>query len=355
MKNLKHAVPALLSVMLIPASAQSLAQAATIDDCQAIQDRLARYACYDSWDAASGTVRQSLPRASSTPRQQDQEEDETSLFGRVFDRDSDEQPAQEPQVATGGSAESADSFGRPQSDARVVEGDQGSELIDNIAALEQLGPSLWLVTLEGGQQWRQMISKRYNLQVGEEIRIYSTRWGSSYRLSSPRVGGYIQVKRVDSNDSTPVAVSSPAPTPRQEPQEPVQQREQEEERSLLGRLFDRDADEAEVEESAPIAVESAEAPEASVEGFGRPASNARVVEGADGNSELVDTIAALEQRGPSLWLITLEGGQQWRQMISKRYLLNVGDEIRIYPTRWGSSYRLSAPRVGGYIQVERVD
>ena len=42
-------------------------------------------------------------------------------------------------------------------------------------------------------------------------------------------------------------------------------------------------------------------------------------------------------------------------MISKRYPLEVGDEVRIYSTRWGSSFRLSAERVGSYIQVERVD
>ncbi|MDY6984686.1 MAG: hypothetical protein SV422_16495, partial [Pseudomonadota bacterium] len=65
MKTAKHAVPALLSVLLLPAAAQVHAQASTLNDCQAIQDRLARYACYDSWDATSGEVRP-LPRSTTT-------------------------------------------------------------------------------------------------------------------------------------------------------------------------------------------------------------------------------------------------------------------------------------------------
>ncbi|MGP1616011.1 MAG: hypothetical protein ACTS5Y_13270, partial [Pollutimonas bauzanensis] len=126
MKALKHTVPALLSVILIPACAQSLAQAATLDDCQAIQDRLARYACYDSWDAVSGTVRQSAPRASSAPRQQ-QEEDEVSLFGRVLGRDGDdEEPQEQPQAARDSDESGVAAFGRTESTAQVIEGDRGT-------------------------------------------------------------------------------------------------------------------------------------------------------------------------------------------------------------------------------------
>ena len=352
MKNPRHTVPALLAAILIPASAQTYAQAATLDDCQAIQDRLARYACYDSWDAASGVVRQSVPRPSSAPRQE-QAEDETSLFGRVFDRDADDEPEQQPQVGTQDGESSIANFGRPQSNARIIEGTEGSELIDRVAALEQLGPSLWIITLEGGQQWKQMISKRYNLTVGDEIRIYPTRWGSSYRLASERIGGYIQVERID---AIPTAVAGTAPVPRAEQPQPARQQEEaqdeNEEGSLLGRIFNRDSD----GDEAPAPRQATTEPAGTtVEAFGRPQSEARVIEGSDGKSELIDTIAALEQLGPSLWLVTLEGGQQWQQMISKRYNLNVGDEVRIYPTRWGSSYRLTSSRVGSYIQVERVD
>jgi hypothetical protein len=358
--KIKVAVSGLLSLLLIPAS-QCFAQAATISDCQNIQDRLARYACYDKWDSASGVVRQSVPARTATTRAQEGE-DETSLFGRVFNRDSDEEE-QAAEVATQSAPATADTFGRQQqSNARLVDG----ELIDTVAALEQRGPSLWLVTLSSGQQWRQMISKRYPLEVGDEVRVYSTRWGNSFRMASEKAGGYIQVERADNGGA--VAVNAPAPAPAAPAAEPAAQ-EESDEPGLLGRvggaiggvgsriggIFTRDS-EAEEEEATPQVASESAAPAAAataVGDFGRASasgSSARVVDG-----ELIDTIASLQQAGPSLWLVTLEGGQQWKQMISKRYTLEVGDEVRIYPTRWGNSFRLSSERAGGYIQVQRVD
>lgn len=331
MKTATHAVPVLLSLLLLPLSAEVQAQAETLADCQSIQDRLARYACYDSWDAASGAVR-------PTPRPRAQQAEPAA-------------PSAAPAQAVTERAEPAVAdFGRaPSSSARVIEGDDGeSTLIDTVAELEQLGPNLWQVTLEGGQQWRQMQSKRYNLQVGDEVRIYSTRWGSAYRMTADRVGGYIQVERVDAgraaltNAPAPRAQAEAAPAP-----------EAEDKPSLLDRLLLRGGDDEEPvpEPAAATAAGSA----ASVESFGRPQTGARVVEGLDGAAELIDTVAELEQLGPNIWLIQLEGGQRWQQMLSKRYNLQEGDEVRIYPTRWGENFRLTAPRLSGYIQVERID
>ena len=53
-------------------------------------------------------------------------------------------------------------------------------------------------------------------------------------------------------------------------------------------------------------------------------------------------------------LITLDNGQVWEQINSKRFALEKGDEVRIYPTRWGSSYRLASLSHKGYIQVKRL-
>jgi hypothetical protein len=95
-----------------------------------------------------------------------------------------------------------------------------------------------------------------------------------------------------------------------------------------------------------------------VETFGRTETPAaRVVEGTDGKTELVDTVAALKQLTPTQWLITLKSGQQWRQVTGKTYRLKVGDEVKIYPANsaFGESYRLSNARVSGQIAVERVD
>ncbi|MFO7285516.1 MAG: hypothetical protein C0P79_001585 [Gammaproteobacteria bacterium] len=70
--------------------------------------------------------------------------------------------------------------------------------------------------------------------------------------------------------------------------------------------------------------------------------------------ELRSTIVALRETVPNTYLITLENGQVWRQMEGSRYPIHVGDSVRIYPSRWGGSYRLSVENVHGFIQVERV-
>jgi len=70
--------------------------------------------------------------------------------------------------------------------------------------------------------------------------------------------------------------------------------------------------------------------------------------------EILSTITALEESRPNSYTVTLENGQIWRQIGSKRYPLRTGFEVRIYVSRWGSSYRLTASESGGYIQVERV-
>ena len=70
--------------------------------------------------------------------------------------------------------------------------------------------------------------------------------------------------------------------------------------------------------------------------------------------ELHSTISKLKEYVPSRYLITLENGQVWRQMVGEKYALKVGYKVRIYPSRWGKSFRLSAEGVKGFIQVERV-
>ena len=70
--------------------------------------------------------------------------------------------------------------------------------------------------------------------------------------------------------------------------------------------------------------------------------------------ELHSTISQLREYVVGRYLITLENGQVWRQMVGDRYRLEVGDKVRIYPSRWGTAFRLSAERLKGFIQVERV-
>jgi hypothetical protein len=71
-----------------------------------------------------------------------------------------------------------------------------------------------------------------------------------------------------------------------------------------------------------------------------------------GQTEWVGIITALKQREPNQYLITLDTGQMWLQRGSDRYMLRVGQRVRIEQTRFGT--RLQADGVNGYIHVERV-
>lgn len=75
---------------------------------------------------------------------------------------------------------------------------------------------------------------------------------------------------------------------------------------------------------------------------------------AAAENEILATIADLRERQPNAWLITLDNGQIWDQVRPQWYPLTPGDEVRLYPTNWGSSYRLSKLDRGGYIQVQQV-
>jgi hypothetical protein len=72
-------------------------------------------------------------------------------------------------------------------------------------------------------------------------------------------------------------------------------------------------------------------------------------------AEVVARVAALRETLPNSYVITLDNGQVWRQTRPQSYPLRPGAEVRIYPTSWGDSYRLTMPEArGGYVQVERV-
>ena len=75
---------------------------------------------------------------------------------------------------------------------------------------------------------------------------------------------------------------------------------------------------------------------------------------AESRPDIVSTIVELRETVPNAYMITLANGQVWRQMRPKIYRLRVGHAVRIYPTHWGSSFRLTVEELRSYIQVERV-
>lgn len=83
---------------------------------------------------------------------------------------------------------------------------------------------------------------------------------------------------------------------------------------------------------------------------------ARVLTSTDGQQELHDRIASLQEREPGRYLITLASGQVWYQSNSQRMRLRQGMEVRIYPSPLGGSYRMARDdgAATGFVQVERI-
>lgn len=71
--------------------------------------------------------------------------------------------------------------------------------------------------------------------------------------------------------------------------------------------------------------------------------------------EFFGTIVEMRERLPNAYVIRLDNGQIWEQTEPKWYPLRPGLDVRIYPTRWGSRYRLTGIGAGGNIQVRRVE
>lgn len=85
-------------------------------------------------------------------------------------------------------------FGKPK--AQIVTNSDGKQVMfDRIAKLQKISTG-WAVTLDSGQIWRQMYNKRYNLRVGQEVKIEPAIWGDAYHLTVKDLGGFIQVKRI---------------------------------------------------------------------------------------------------------------------------------------------------------------
>jgi hypothetical protein len=71
-------------------------------------------------------------------------------------------------------------------------------------------------------------------------------------------------------------------------------------------------------------------------------------------TELTAKVVAVRETIPNNLTITLDNGQIWRQNRPEFYPLRAGYEVRIYPWKGGKSYRLTAPFLRNWIQVERV-
>lgn len=251
MNSLAKRISTVFALLACQAAVSGLVHAQaprSLSDCRAIEGELARYACYEALEepgAQSGaapasaapaapaavvtpprpvsnlpTVRrpsteigdltgqnaQQAPAAAGTAAVREQEE-KPGLLRRLLpfgggDSDDDDAPAAAPAEAVpptvSGAGSAVDSFGRRgQGAARVNTTESGEqELVDTVASIKAIRQNQLDVTLESGQVWRQMTSKRYSLREGDSVVIRPTIWGKSYRMSTERIPGFIQVERI---------------------------------------------------------------------------------------------------------------------------------------------------------------
>jgi hypothetical protein len=205
-------IPGVLVLLAVPTMLQAQVSSNEINyfsRCRDISDNQARLACYDNlYDRAVGAVR---PR-SNTDRMMEENRRMREELARIRKQTggttiyrSQPYSRTESYPATNRAGvydqnkpapvrSKAEEFGKKQ--PLVVKSDNGKEeLYDRIKELRKV-PNGWIVTLESGQVWRQMYSKRYNLQVGQEVKISPTIWGDAYRMSVSKLGSFIQVERI---------------------------------------------------------------------------------------------------------------------------------------------------------------
>ncbi len=180
--------------------------------CLGIVSPIERLACFEeqanaAQDRGTSIPQQNLPvvtipqdsrqqPAQSSPQAPPQIEPQpASETQQEVAQEAAQEVAQEAESASIPPAESVENnFGLPEK--KVNENAPANELIARVAEIKELNRNRFIITLENGQVWQQMQTRRFALAEGDEVRIYPSRWGSSYRLSSQSHKGYIQVQRL---------------------------------------------------------------------------------------------------------------------------------------------------------------
>ena len=164
--------------------------------CLDIVSPIERLACFEEQaNAAQGrstAVPQQNQPVVSNPRSTRQQPAQSSPQVEPQPASGTQQQAETASIPPADSVES--NFGLPEE--KVNENSPANELIARVAEIKEFDRNRFLITMDNGQVWEQINSKRFALEEGDEVRIYPTRWGSSYRLSSLSHKGYIQVKRL---------------------------------------------------------------------------------------------------------------------------------------------------------------
>lgn len=196
-----------------PASGQNPDVTIDVGECVNLDSPEARLACYESKAQSAIQERGSGQGATET------DSDDAETGGRVAEQErradkSDRRAArrsrraaeaQTPPIANDGGQATGRAASTDQGTVRQSDGQAGGrseeasdtvEIFATVTALRETVPNTYVITLDNGQVWRQMRPKRYYIRTGQSVRLYSTHWGPSFRLTAEGVGGYIQVERV---------------------------------------------------------------------------------------------------------------------------------------------------------------
>jgi hypothetical protein len=171
-------------VVLLSAEATAVAQhsagdSSSVAACAAIESAVARLDCFDevARRARADERADAAPRTGLAPADPAATEHEASAASRA-----DRARSLVPERSSRRKARASDRAER--------------EVASDVVAVREIQPGRIEATLANGQVWRQTNSDRYDLLVGQEVKIYPSGFGQYFRLSSKELRGFIQVERV---------------------------------------------------------------------------------------------------------------------------------------------------------------
>jgi hypothetical protein len=171
-----------------------------IQPCVNISDHLARLTCYDQLGAATANQLEVNAQQPVLPQTGELVESDTAVEDAVESVDLTATDVSGSALNEGQNTQAIADFGRQNNPtARLIQTEDGQqEMLDRIVAMSQREPNKWLITLESGQVWYQTNSARTRLRIGDDVRIYLSPLGSSYRMAKvDSQSGFIQVHRVE--------------------------------------------------------------------------------------------------------------------------------------------------------------
>ena len=187
----------LLSGLLIAAPAMSQSNATgelNVDmaRCIALETEAQRLACYQT-QVESALAERSQP-ASAAPNASVDSAPPAPTAAVAAPAAPTAQPQPSATPAQSQSTPAAASV--PQNNSDSIFGfEAGREFHGTITKLREQAPDRYVITLDNGQVWQMNQAKRYPLSVGQQVRVVSTRWGPSFRLTAIEHGGFVQVRR----------------------------------------------------------------------------------------------------------------------------------------------------------------